>query len=256
MDDIKLAGKKQNLDPMWKLLNKEVDLGEPTSFMDHVYSGCTQWQCQISKNYGGQLPNHVWIANFRGVSGKTTIPSKSSYFFMILWYSGSCKEMCGAILWVGEQDDTATLQSIYSLHRWQPLQRGRNKICWRIATSMVSNCSKMLIFGTYWTTWYFVVSKLSLHDRLQNGPKPVTNAWIDWFHIFITRVNTNNIVMWVILLHNADWDCFKILTSREILKIQNPLLEEHCAFSEVIHLFHLWTLDWDEMVCLLCNYGV
>ena len=26
VDDIKLAGKKQNLDPMWKLLNKEVDL--------------------------------------------------------------------------------------------------------------------------------------------------------------------------------------------------------------------------------------
>ena len=24
VDDIKLAGKKQNLDPMWKLLNKEV----------------------------------------------------------------------------------------------------------------------------------------------------------------------------------------------------------------------------------------
>ena len=31
VDDIKLAGKKQNLDPMWKVLNKEVDLGEPTS---------------------------------------------------------------------------------------------------------------------------------------------------------------------------------------------------------------------------------
>ena len=25
--DIKLAGKKQNIDPMWKVLNKEVDLG-------------------------------------------------------------------------------------------------------------------------------------------------------------------------------------------------------------------------------------
>ena len=35
--DIKLAGKKQNLDPMWKVLNKELDLGEPTSFPDHVY---------------------------------------------------------------------------------------------------------------------------------------------------------------------------------------------------------------------------
>ena len=26
VDDIKLAGKKQNIDPMWKVLNKEVDL--------------------------------------------------------------------------------------------------------------------------------------------------------------------------------------------------------------------------------------
>ena len=50
VDDIKLAGKKQNLDPMWKVLNKEVDLGEPTSFLDHVYLGCTQRQCETSKD--------------------------------------------------------------------------------------------------------------------------------------------------------------------------------------------------------------
>ena len=35
---------------MLKLLNKEVDLGEPTSFLDRVYLGCTQRQCEISKN--------------------------------------------------------------------------------------------------------------------------------------------------------------------------------------------------------------
>ena len=29
----KLAGKKQNIDPMWKVLNKEVDLGTLTSFL-------------------------------------------------------------------------------------------------------------------------------------------------------------------------------------------------------------------------------
>ena len=46
----KLAGKKQNPDPMWKVLNKEVDLGEPTSFLDHVYLGCTQRQFEISKD--------------------------------------------------------------------------------------------------------------------------------------------------------------------------------------------------------------
>ena len=50
MDDIKLAGKKQNIDPMWKVLNKEVDLEEPTSFLDHVHLGCTQRQSEISKD--------------------------------------------------------------------------------------------------------------------------------------------------------------------------------------------------------------
>ena len=45
-----MAGQKQNLDPMWKVLNKEVDLGEPTSFLDHAYLRCTQRQCQISKD--------------------------------------------------------------------------------------------------------------------------------------------------------------------------------------------------------------
>ena len=50
VDVIKLAGKKQNIDQMWKVLNKEVDLGEPTSFVDHVCLGCTQRQCEISKD--------------------------------------------------------------------------------------------------------------------------------------------------------------------------------------------------------------
>ena len=47
---LKLAGKNQNLDPMWRVLIKEVDLGEPTSFLDRVYLGCTQRKCEISKD--------------------------------------------------------------------------------------------------------------------------------------------------------------------------------------------------------------
>ena len=50
VDDIKLAEKKQNIDPMWKVLSKEVDLGEPTSFLDHENLRCTQRQCEISKD--------------------------------------------------------------------------------------------------------------------------------------------------------------------------------------------------------------
>ena len=50
VDDIKLAGKKQNSDPMWKVLNKEVDLWKPTSFFDHENLGRIQRHCEISKD--------------------------------------------------------------------------------------------------------------------------------------------------------------------------------------------------------------
>ena len=159
------------------------------------------------------------------------------------------------------------------MHRWPPFQRRRNKICRKIVKYMLSNCSEMLKLGTDWNTWLFFGQWISLHDRLQNGPKPVTNAWIDWFHIFITHVHTNIIVMWVILQNNADWDCFRTPILREILRTSG----EHCSFLKVIHLFQqvgcarnklqfhtvqqnpkssLWTLDWDWMVCLLWNYGI
>ena len=84
VDDTKLAGKKQNLDPMWKVLNKEVDLGEPTSFLDHLYLGCTQRQCEVSKdivdNYRTMFESRISAGEMR----KITIPSKSSYFHMVL----------------------------------------------------------------------------------------------------------------------------------------------------------------------------
>ena len=84
MDDIKLAGKKQNLDPMWKLLNKEVDLGEPTSFLDHVYLGCTQRQCEISKyfvdNYRAMFESRI----SKERTEKLPYSENFSYSFMVL----------------------------------------------------------------------------------------------------------------------------------------------------------------------------
>ena len=114
VDDIKLAGKKQNIDPMWKVLLKEIDLGEPTSFLDHENFGCTQRQCEISKdivdNYSIMLESRISA----GGNWKTSILREFSYFFMVLWHGRSCQEMCGTRLWVSKQDDSTTVQSIYS----------------------------------------------------------------------------------------------------------------------------------------------
>ena len=51
----KITKKKQNMAPMWKKLMKLVDLGEPTSFLAHVYLGCTQRECK---------PNETIIAQY------------------------------------------------------------------------------------------------------------------------------------------------------------------------------------------------
>ena len=68
VDDIKLAGKKQNINQMWKLRNKEVDLGEPTSSLDHENLGSTQRQCEISKDI---VDNYRTMFESRISAGRT-----------------------------------------------------------------------------------------------------------------------------------------------------------------------------------------
>ena len=43
-------GWKENLNPMWKKLMKLVDLGEPTSFLDHENLGCTRRECKSNES--------------------------------------------------------------------------------------------------------------------------------------------------------------------------------------------------------------
>ena len=57
VDYLKLAGKKQS-EPNVEIIMKDVDMGEPTSFLlDHVYLGCTQRECQISKDIADNYRN-------------------------------------------------------------------------------------------------------------------------------------------------------------------------------------------------------
>ena len=103
-----------------------------------------------------QLQNRVWITNFT-VWKKTAMLGKSVYLIVVLRYGRSCQEMCGTILWVGKQDDSATLQSIYSMHWWPSFQRRGNKICWRIvkyhALKFVLKCLYLQRIGRLDILW-------------------------------------------------------------------------------------------------------
>ena len=68
VDGIKLAGRKQNIDPMWKALVEEVDLCEPTSFLDNFCLGCTQRECETSKDI---VDNHRDMFESRISAGAT-----------------------------------------------------------------------------------------------------------------------------------------------------------------------------------------
>ena len=116
VDDIKLAGKKQNIDPMWKLLNKEVNLGEPTSFLDHVYLGCTQRQCEVSQNI---VDNYRAILNLEFPRGELNYYHTRKIFVFLrgptIWkvYSKKCVERYCELA----NKTTQQLYSINSIHR-------------------------------------------------------------------------------------------------------------------------------------------
>ena len=158
VDDIILAGKKQNIDPMWKVLNREVDLGEPTSFFDHVYLVCTQRHCQISKdivdNYRAMFESRI------SAGGIEKLPCSENFriSFMVLWHRRSCEEMCGAILWVSQQDDSTTLQS-YLVHASMTTTSKRKK--WKSVGKLSQVCSQIVLKCLYlariWKTWYSIV---------------------------------------------------------------------------------------------------
>ena len=159
MDDIKIGWKETKYWSDVETTQQRSRFWRTNIFPGSCILGMHSTTMPNKQRYCWQLQNHVRIANFRGENRKTAIPSKSSYFFMVLWHGRSCKEMRGKIFWVGKQDDSTTLQSIYSLHRWPRLQRGRIEICGRLVTCMLSNCSEMLKFGKNWMTRYFMVSK-------------------------------------------------------------------------------------------------
>ena len=103
VDDIKLAGKTENTKPTWKDLMKDVDLGEPTSFLDHVNLGCTQRECKISDEIVASYRDMFESRISAGAKENTTYKSSRetrcrNHVFLVLRNGRSCKEMCGKIL--------------------------------------------------------------------------------------------------------------------------------------------------------------
>ena len=171
VNDIKLAGKKQNIDPMWKVLMKDVDLGEPTSFLDHVYLGCTQRECETSKDIVDSYRNMFEYKISARAKEKLPCSGKPDADIVSWSYDmdGHAKKCVERYCELAKK----TTQQLYSSHNAMPrrpsIQRRGKWICWRIVKSMLSNGHEMFVLGTHWLTRHSMVSKQTGQEQSPNG---------------------------------------------------------------------------------------
>ena len=104
MDDVKMSRKKQNSALLWKKLIEDVDIEEPTSFLNHVYSGCTQRERKPNKKIIGQynkmfeFPYFCW--SNRGITTMGQTLRKN--FSVVLRRGRTCSKMRGTALRIGK----------------------------------------------------------------------------------------------------------------------------------------------------------
>ena len=212
VDDIKLRGKTNNIEPTWKFLMKDVDLGEPTSFLGHVYLGCTQRECQISNdivtNYRTMFESRI------SAGGVEKLPCSenlriSSWSYNMEGHDKKCVERYCELANKTTQQLCKVSTPCIDHHHFKEEDLKSVRELSKVCSQIVLKCQYL--------------ARIVRPDILWSMNK-FARSIANW-----TKAE--------ILLNNADWDCFKILTWREILKIQNPLRVEHCAFLEVIQLF-------------------
>ena len=159
-----MVGKKQNISPTWKILMKGVDLGEPTSFLDHVYLGYTQRECQISKDMS--IITEVCL---------------NPEFLLALWKNyqnlklqGNLRQtpfLHGPMTWKDMRSnawkDIANLRTKQlssciksQRHAWMTINSKKKKMdLLGNCPQFITNCCELFFFGPYWYARYFVVGE-------------------------------------------------------------------------------------------------
>ena len=147
----KLAGKKQNINPMWKALVKGVDLGETTSFLDHVYFGCTQRECQISKDIVDNHKNTFDSRISAGTMEKRTVSGKSdanvsSWSYDMEGHAKKCVERYCELANKTTKQFFKVATPCLDDHQFKE----EDGFCWRIVYSLLTDRSQMSFVGSCW----------------------------------------------------------------------------------------------------------
>ena len=135
---------------------KSSEVVSPTS-PSRSYLGCTQRHWEISKDI---VENYRTMFESRFSAGASEKFPCSEHLCISSWsydMEGHAKECVERYCELANR----TTQQLYkvSIPCFDDHQKRRIEICGRIVKRMFSNCSEMLVFGTYWKTRYSMVSE-------------------------------------------------------------------------------------------------
>ena len=240
VDDITMAGQKQNVAPMCKKLMKIVDSDEPTSCLDRVYLGCTQRDCkpnatiieQKTKMFESRISAGATI--IAGVAKKTSRANRS----VVLRRGRTCSKnaLSDTVNWQTRKWSNQ-LYKVSSLclddHQFKQDKLESVGELSEVCSQIVLKCLYLARIGRPDILWS--VSKLA---------RSVTK-WIEACDRRLARLisyiyHTNDFRQYchVGTRHSiADWVCFKIQTVLVTLRTRNQLSEVPYVFLEVEHLF-------------------
>ena len=121
---------------------KDVDLGEPTSFLDHVYLGCTQRVCEISKDIVDNYRN-IFESRISARATEKLTETISSWSCDMEGHAQNCVERyCELAKKTAEQRYKVATPCMDD-HQFGEEEK------W-IIHSLLTNCSEMSMFDTYW----------------------------------------------------------------------------------------------------------
>ena len=222
---------------MWKKLMRNVDLDEPTSFLDHVKLRCTQRECKpheiILEEYTKMFESRISAGATEKLPEREK-PSRNNNR-VVLRHGTACSNMRKELLRVDKQQRGAALQSFKSLDDYQFEQEELASVG-ELSKSMLTNCLTNVCTWQELGDQTFCGLSTNLQKQSENGIRHATDDWQDWFHTFITQMNSGNIVMWVTRLSMVRWVYSKTQTLLAILGTRNQPLGESYVSLEAEHL--------------------
>ena len=236
-DDTKMAGKKQRMVPVWKKFMKTLILTNQLYFLTmciwDVLGANANRLTSLLENIQRCL-NHVFLLDqldkYQGEKSLTLKQSRGP----TTWKDMLENALSDTATWQTKQWRSYTKLQVFA---WRTINSNRKNLnhlenYHKFAHKLLSNvCSwNDLEDQTFCGRW------TNLQEQSQNGLRHAADDRQDWFHTFITRMDSDKVVMWATLPSIVDWVYFKTQILLASLKTQNLLLGESYVSSQAEHL--------------------